>query len=88
MLGAVAAVETTQYHNQPSPDTLGRLRIAEGLGRDFAYRADAVRETLIGMARMTGSELTIAVVEDQIVGYLFLSLPHPQSRWGREGFKG
>ncbi|MGH7383337.1 MAG: hypothetical protein ACREKR_14125 [Candidatus Methylomirabilales bacterium] len=58
MLGAVAAVETTQYHNQPSPDTLGRLRIAEGLGRDFAYRADAVRETLIGMARMAGSELS------------------------------
>src|SRR3990172_2010154 len=79
---AVTPVETIQYHNQPSPDTLQRLRIAEGLGRDFAYRADAVRETLIGMARMAGSELTVALVEGQIVGYLLLSLPHPQSRWG------
>ena len=84
----VTPVETIQYHNQPSPDSLGRLRIAEGLGRDFAYRADAVRETLIGMGRMAGSELTVALVEGQIVGYLLLSLPHPQSRWGREGFKG
>jgi GNAT superfamily N-acetyltransferase len=85
---AVTAVETIQYHNQPSPDSLGRLRIAEGLGRDFGYRPDAVRETLIGMARMVGSELSVAVVEGQIMGYLLLSPPHPQSRWGREGFKG
>src|SRR3972149_9624686 len=85
---AVTPVETIQYHNQPSPDTLQRLRIAEDLGRDFAYRPDAVRDTLIGMARMAGSELSVAVVEGQIMGYLLLSLPHPQNRWGREGFKG
>ncbi len=83
VMGTLTPAETIQYLIQPPPETLERLRIAEGLGKDFAYRADAVRATLVGMARMEGAELTVAVVEDQIVGFLLLSFPHPQSRWSR-----
>lgn len=72
-----------RYHAQPSPEALGRFRIVEGLGRDFAYDADGVRATLVGMARTTGAELTLALVEEEIVGFVFFSLPHPQGRWGR-----
>lgn len=80
--------QAVRYHGQPPPDALERLRIAEGLGKDFAYDPEAVRATLVGMARTPGGELTIAVAEEEIVGFVFLSLPHPQSRWGREGPPG
>jgi GNAT superfamily N-acetyltransferase len=40
------------------------------------------------MARAPGGELTVAIVEEQIVGFVFLSLPHPQSRWGRRALPG
>lgn len=75
------------YHTQPSSGTLKRLDIAEGLGQDFAYDSDAVRSTLIGMTEMAGGQLTVAVGEDRVVGFLLLSDPHPQSRWGRAHLK-
>lgn len=78
-----APPQTITFHAQPSPDALKRLRIAEGLGRDFAYRAEDVQATLIGMTRMTGAELIVAVVEDRVVGFLLLSFPHPEGRWSR-----
>jgi GNAT superfamily N-acetyltransferase len=80
--------QAVRYHGQPSPEALGRLRIAEGLGRDFAYDPEAVRATLVGMARTPGGELTVAVAGEEIVGFVFLSLPHPQGRWGREALPG
>lgn len=83
---AAGRSQAVRYQGQPSPEALGRLRIAEGLGKDFAYDADAVRATLVGMARTTGAELTLALVEKEIVGFVFLSPPHPQSRWGRRAF--
>ncbi len=76
------------YQTQPAPDDLKRLGIDEELGKDFDYQADAVRSTLIGMTQMAGAELTIAFVEDRIVGFLFLSQPHPQSSWSRAALKG
>jgi acetoin utilization protein AcuA len=78
----------THYLRQPSREALEHLGIAEGLGRDFAYRAEAVRSTLIGMVRIQDAELTVAVAEDRVVGFLLLTVPHPQSRWGRESVKG
>lgn len=77
-----------RYHTQPSSDSLERFGIADGLGEDFAFQSDTVRSTLIGMTQMAGAELTIAVVENQVVGFLLLSEPHPQSRWGRVPVKG
>lgn len=88
VMNTLTPAETINYLTQPLPGALERLRIAEGLGRDFAYRADAVRATLIGMARMAGAELTVAVIEDQVVGFLLLSPPHPESRWGRGTLMG
>ncbi|MFQ5848846.1 MAG: GNAT family N-acetyltransferase [Candidatus Methylomirabilales bacterium] len=83
-----AQPEKIHYQTQPSPSTLERLGIAEELGRDFAYQADAVRSTLIGMTQIEGAELTVALVGDRIVGFLLLSEPHPQSRWGRAALEG
>lgn len=80
--------ETIQYRTQPSSDALEHLGVAEGLGRDFAYQTDAIRSTLIGMTRIAGAELTVGLVEDRVVGFLLLSEPHPQSRWGRVTLKG
>jgi GNAT superfamily N-acetyltransferase len=75
--------QAARYHRQPTPEALEHLRVAEGLGKDFTYDPEAVRATLIGMARAPGVELTVAIVEDRIVGFVFLSPPHPQSRWDR-----
>ncbi|MFQ5961625.1 MAG: hypothetical protein ACE5MG_09520 [Candidatus Methylomirabilales bacterium] len=57
------------------------------MGKDFDYQADAVRSTLIGMTQMAGAELTIAFVENRVVGFLLLSEPHPQSSWSRAALK-
>ncbi len=76
------------YQTQPSADALRRLGIAEKLGQDFAYRTDAVRSTLIGMTEMAGAELTVAVADDRVLGFLLLSDPHPQSRWSHAHLKG
>lgn len=88
MINTFPPPETIQYRTRPSSDTLQHLGIAEGLGRDFGYQVDAVLATLIGMARMEEAQLTVAVAEDRLVGFLLLSLPHPQSRWGQEKVKG
>ena len=82
-MGSPAPAGNVQYHPSPPAEVLDRAEIAAGLGRDFAYQADAVRSTLIVMARMEEGKLTVAVVENQIVGFLLLALPHPESRWGR-----
>lgn len=79
---------TIHYQTQPASDALERLGIAEGLGKDFDYQADAVRSTLIGMMQMAGAQLTIAFMEKRIVGFLLLSEPHPQSRWSRAALPG
>jgi GNAT superfamily N-acetyltransferase len=76
------------YQTQPASDALERLGVAEGLGKDFDYQADAVRSTLIGMMQMAGAQLTIAFAEDRVVGFLLLSEPHPQSSWSRAALKG
>lgn len=81
-------LSTIHYQTQPASDALERLGIAEGLGEDFDYQADAVRSTLIGMRQMAGAQLTIAFVEGQIVGFVLLSEPHPQSRWSRVALEG
>lgn len=83
VMGPTASPEKVEYYPEPSAEVLGRAEIAGGLGRDFAYQPDAVRSTLIGMARMEEGSLTVALVENQVVGFLFLTLPHPESRWGR-----
>jgi GNAT superfamily N-acetyltransferase len=77
-----------RYQGGPSPEALARLRIAEGLGKDFGCDPEAVRATLVGMARTAGGELTVAVSGEEISGFVFFSLPHPQSRWGRRALPG
>lgn len=77
-----------RYRGRPSPEALARLHIGEGLGKDFAYDPEAVRATLVGMARVAGGELTVAVSGEEIVGFVFFSLPHPQSRWGQQALPG
>ncbi|HEU5395301.1 MAG TPA: GNAT family N-acetyltransferase [Candidatus Methylomirabilis sp.] len=86
--GTAAESQPIRYQTRPSPETLAGLGVAEGLGKDFAYAADAFRATLVGMARAPGAELTVAIVEEQIVGFVFLSLPHPQGWWGRRALEG
>jgi len=86
--GSAVRSQPIRYETGPSPDTLAGLGVAEGLGKDFAHAPDAVRATLIGMARAPGGELTVAIVEERIVGFVLLSLPHPQSRWGSRALPG
>lgn len=88
VIGSPRPPETIHYRTNPSPALLEDLGIAEGLGRNFAFQADAVRSTLVAMARITQVEITVALVENQIVGFVILSAPHPQSRWGRAPLKG
>jgi GNAT superfamily N-acetyltransferase len=83
-----ASSAAVTYRRLPSGEALERLGIAEELGRDFAYDPDALRSTLVGMARIAEAELTVAVADDRIVGFLFLSPPHPESRWDQAGLTG
>lgn len=86
--GSSRPPDTIHYRTNPSPGILENLGIAEGLGRNFAYQPDAVRSTLVAMARITQTEMTVALVENRIVGFLLLTPPHPQSRWGRAPIEG
>lgn len=68
---------------------LEKLRIDDGLGFFWHNRSDLQRQALLKIAAMPGGHVTVAHSQDQInVGYVTITPPEEDSRWGRDGIEG
>lgn len=72
-----------------APQVLETLGIDEGLGYFWHNRPDLQREALLKIAAQTNGFVTVAHSQDQtIVGYVTVTVPDGDTRWGRDRLEG
>jgi acetoin utilization protein AcuA len=69
--------------------TLSRLKIDDGLGFFWHNRPDLQLQALIRIAARPDGQVAVALsAEGVIIGYLTVTLPEEDTRWGRDHIQG
>ncbi len=76
-------------HSASPPDLLEKLKIDSGLGFFWHNRPDLQKQALVKIACMPEGRVALAhTAEDVIVGYVTITLPEEDTRWGRDHIAG